>query len=69
MVIDCLSFLRGEFEAIIKEERLDDMHNMYLILRKIKDESMVLAKIFREYVQQHGIKVLKSLKKYQVCIE
>ncbi|XP_060845005.1 cullin-2-like [Rhopalosiphum padi] len=68
MVIDCLSFLRGEFEAIIKEERLDDMHNMYLILRKIKDESMVLAKIFREYVQQHGIKVLKSLKKYQIHV-
>jgi cullin 2 len=69
MVLGCLSFLRGEYEAIIKEERLDDMRNIYLLLRDLKIESTLLANIFREHVQQNGIKVLKSLKKYQVCIE
>ncbi|XP_025190388.1 cullin-2-like [Melanaphis sacchari] len=68
MVVDHLCFLHKEFEVIIKEERLDDMHNMYLLIREVKDEFTVLANIFREHIQQHGIMVIKSLKKHQICI-
>lgn len=68
MVLDNLCFLKEEFEAIIKEERTEDMHNMYLLCREMKDELILLANIFKKHVLERGIEVIKSLKKYQVCI-
>lgn len=69
MVLNNLCFLKEESEAIIKEERMEDMHNMYLLFRDVKDELILLANIFKKHVQERGIEVIKSSKNYQVCIE
>lgn len=66
MVGDHLEFLLGECEAMIKEERQDDMHNIYLLLCEVKDGMNTLVAIFREHIKQHGIKVIESLKPEQV---
>lgn len=66
MVGDHLSFLHGECEAMIKEERRDDMHNIYLLLREVKDGMNSFVDIFREHIKQHGIRVIESLKQEQV---
>lgn len=66
MVGDHLAFLHGECEAMIKEERRNDMHNLYLLLREVKDGMNALVSIFREHIKQHGIKVIQSLKQEQV---
>jgi cullin 2 len=66
MVGDHLKILHGECEAMIKEERRDDMHNIYLLLREVKDGMNSLVDIFREHIKQHGIKVIESLKQEQV---
>jgi len=68
MVADHLDFLHGESEAMIKEERRNDMHNIYLLLREIKDGMTSLVDIFREHIKQHGIRVIESLKQEQVCL-
>jgi len=69
VVADHLYFLHGESEAMIKEERLNDMHNIYLLLRGVKDGFGSLGDVFRELIKQQGMKILESLKKNQVCIE
>lgn len=69
MVLDNLCFLKEESEAIIKEERTEDIHNMYLLFREVKDELILLANIFKKHVHERGIEVIKFFKKYQVCIE
>lgn len=66
MVGDHLKILHSECEAMIKEERRDDMHNIYLLLREVKDGMNSLVDIFREHIKQHGIKVIESLKQEQV---
>lgn len=66
MVSDILNILHGECESMIKEERQDDMHNIYLLLREVKDGINPLVNIFREHVTQHGIRVIESLKQEQV---
>lgn len=68
MVGDHLDFLHGESEAMIKEERRNDMHNIYLLLREIKDGMTSLVDIFREHIKQHGIRVIESLRPEQVYI-
>lgn len=68
MVGDHLNFLYGESEAMIKEERRDDMHNIYLLLREVKDGMTSLVDIFREHIKQHGIRVIESLRQEQVYI-
>ncbi|CAH1713143.1 cullin-2 isoform X2 [Aphis gossypii] len=68
MVADHLDFLHGESEAMIKEERRNDMHNIYLLLREIKDGMTSLVDIFREHIKQHGIRVIESLKQEQIYI-
>jgi len=69
VITDHLDFLHGESEALLKEERHNDMHNLYLLLREVKDGFASLPDTFRETIKQQGIKVLKSLKKNQVCIK
>lgn len=66
MVGDHLDFLHGESESMIKEERRNDMHNIYLLLREIKDGMTSLVDIFREHIKQHGIRVIESLRQEQV---
>lgn len=66
MVGDHLNFLYGESEAMIKEERREDMHNIYLLLREVKDGMTSLVDIFREHIKQHGIRVIESLRQEQV---
>lgn len=68
MVGDHLDFLHGESETMIKEERRKDMHNIYLLLREIKDGMTSLVGIFREHIKQHGIRVIESLRHEQVYI-
>lgn len=67
MVGDHLAFLHGECESMVKEERREDMHNIYLLLREVKDGMNKLVDIFREHIKQHGIKVIELLKPEQVC--
>lgn len=69
MVGDHLEFLHGECEAMIKEERRNDMHNIYLLLREVKDGMNSLVDIFREHIKQHGIRVIESLKSEQVYFQ
>jgi len=69
MVIDHLNFLRGWFDTIIKEERRNDIHNIYLLLCEVKDEVTLLSNIFREHIQLTGIKAIESLEQKKVCIE
>lgn len=69
MVGDHLEFLHGECEIMIKEERRDDMHNIYLLLREVKDGMNSLVDIFREHIKQHGIRVIESLKQEQVYFQ
>lgn len=66
MVGDHLEFLHGECETMIKEEQREDMHNIYLLLREVKDGMNTLVDIFREHIKQHGIRVIESLKEEQV---
>lgn len=68
MVGDHLDILHGECEAMVKEERQDDMHNIYLLLHEVKDGMNKLVDIFREHIKQHGIRVIESLKQEQVCL-
>lgn len=68
MVGDHLDFLHGESEAMIKEERRNDMHNIYLLLREIKDGMTSLVDIFREHIKQHGIRVIESLRQEQIYV-
>ncbi|KAL4149405.1 hypothetical protein QTP88_003363 [Uroleucon formosanum] len=68
MVGDHLDFLHGECEAMIKEERRNDMHNIYLLLREIKDGMTSLVGIFREHIKQHGIRVIESLRHEQIYV-
>jgi len=69
VVVDHFNFLHGESEAMIREERINDMHNIYLLLCDVKDGFGSLGDVFRELIKQQGIKILKSLKKNQVCIK
>lgn len=66
MVGDHLEFLHGACEAIVKEERKDDLINMYFLLREVGDGLNSLIVIFGEHMKQHGIGVIKSLNKKQV---
>lgn len=68
MVGDHLEFLYRDCEAFIKEERADDLCNIYHLLREVKDGLNSLIVIFGEYIKQDGIRVIKSLNKKQVLI-
>ncbi|XP_016662010.1 cullin-2-like [Acyrthosiphon pisum] len=68
VVVDHLSFLHGESEAMIREERLNDMHNIYLLLRNVKDGFGSLGDVFRELIKKQGMTVLESLKKNQIYV-
>jgi len=69
VVVDHLSFLHGESEAMIREERLNDMHNIYLLLCNVKDGFGSLGEVFKKLILKKGNKILESLKKNQVCIK
>jgi len=69
VVVDHLNFLHGQSEAMIREERLNDMHNIYLLLCDVKDGFGSLGDVFRELIKKQGIKILESLKKNQVFIK
>lgn len=69
MVGDHLDVLHGECESMIKEERREDMHNIYLLLRDIKDGMTTLVDTFREHIKHHGIRVIGSLKQEQVYFQ
>ncbi|XP_050536894.1 cullin-2 [Daktulosphaira vitifoliae] len=68
MVGDHLAFLHGECESMVKEEHREDMHNIYLLLREVKDGMIKLVDIFREHIKQHGIKVIELLKPEQIYV-
>ncbi|VVC31679.1 Cullin, N-terminal,Cullin, conserved site,Cullin repeat-like-containing domain,Cullin homology,Cullin [Cinara cedri] len=68
MVGDHLDVLHGESEAMIKEERREDMLHIYLLLRDIKNGMTTLVDIFREHIKQHGIRVIESLKQEQIYL-
>lgn len=68
VVVDHLNLLHGESEAMVREERHKDLHNMYLLLCGVKEGLSSLGKVFRELIKQNGIKVLESFKENQVCI-
>lgn len=69
VVVDNLSFLHGESEAMIREERLNDIRNIYLLLCNVKDGFGSLGDVFKELILKQGNKVLESLNKNQVCIK
>lgn len=69
MIGEHLEVLHGECEAMIKEERRDDMHNIYLLLRDTRDGMTTLVDIFREHIKQHGIRIIGSLKQEQVYFQ
>lgn len=69
MIGDHLDVLLGECEAMIKEERREDMHNMYLLLRGIKDGMDEFVNVFRELIKQHGLQVIGSVKQEQVYFQ
>jgi hypothetical protein len=69
MVLDHFLLIKEEFIAIIKEERLDDMRNIYLLLNRNNREWILITDIFRQHIEQIGIKVIKSFKQKKVCIE
>lgn len=66
MVVDHLEILLEECEAMIKEERRDDMRHFYLLLRDVKDGMNTLVDVFGEHIKQHGIRVIEYLKQEQV---
>jgi len=69
MITEHLDFLYGESEAMLKEKRYKDLHDMYLLLREAKNGFASLPDTFKEIIKQQGMKVLESLKENQVCIE
>lgn len=66
IVSDHLDILHGEFEAMLREERKNDMRNIYLLLREVKDGLNTLVATFSDHVKQYGIRVVESLKPEQV---
>lgn len=64
-----LEYLVHESKTIIKKEQRQDMMNMYLVLSKIKDGTNSLVDIFKEHVQQCGLRVIESLEQKQVNIQ
>lgn len=69
MIEDHLDILRGECETIVKEERREDMHNIYLLLRGMKNGINAIVNVFREQIKQHGIQVIGSVKQEQVYFQ
>lgn len=69
MVGDHIEFLCGESKSMIKEERRDDMRNMYLVLQAVENGMNQMADIFQEHIQLRGISKIKSLKQKQVCFK
>ncbi|CAI6354868.1 unnamed protein product [Macrosiphum euphorbiae] len=68
VVVDNLSFLHGESEAMIREERLNDIRNIYLLLCNVKDGFGSLGDVFKELILKQGNKVLESLNKNQIYV-
>lgn len=66
MVNDYLEFLVHESKAFIKENRQNDMKNIYLLLRHFKNGIKLYVDIFGQHVQQCGFKIIESLEKKQV---
>ncbi|XP_026819284.1 cullin-2-like [Rhopalosiphum maidis] len=68
MVIDHILLIKEEFIEILKEERLDDMKNIYLLLNRNNHGWILITDIFRQHIEQIGIKVIKSFEqKKKAC--
>ncbi|XP_054268118.1 cullin-2-like isoform X1 [Macrosteles quadrilineatus] len=62
MVADHLSFLHGECEAMVQQERCKDLANMYPLLRSVPSGVQVLIAHVMNHIKQQGLEAVTGLR-------
>uniref|UniRef100_A0A1B6LDY5 Cullin-2 n=1 Tax=Graphocephala atropunctata TaxID=36148 RepID=A0A1B6LDY5_9HEMI len=62
MVADHLSFLHGECETMVQQERHSDLRNMYPLLRSVSGGVQVLITHVMNHIKQQGLEAVTGLR-------
>uniref|UniRef100_A0A1B6HVB3 Cullin-2 n=1 Tax=Homalodisca liturata TaxID=320908 RepID=A0A1B6HVB3_9HEMI len=62
MVADHLSFLHGECESMVQQERHSDLRNMYPLLRSVSGGVQVLITHVMNHIKQQGLEAVTGLR-------
>lgn len=62
MITDHLKFLYSEANEMVSQEKLNDLRNMYILLKPITDGLKDLIVIFLNHIKNEGIETISKLK-------
>lgn len=62
MITDHLDFLHSDCQEMVSQEKSDDLHNMYILLKPIPDGLKTLVQAFLDHIKNEGIETISTLK-------
>lgn len=62
MITDHLDFLHSDCKDMVSQEKRDDLHNMYILLKPINEGLKTLIQAFLDHIKNEGIETISTLK-------
>lgn len=68
LITDHLDFLYSECKDMVALEKREDLKNMYIVLKPVKDGLKTLIEVFLDHIKNEGIETISTLKGENVSV-